>query len=102
MKWRDFYIIAAALLIAAVFLCLFPGSGGKTVTVKQNNETVYKGSLYTDKEVKLDGNTLIIKDGVCFMKSAECKNKVCVHTGKISKKGESIICLPNRIIAQIE
>ena len=36
-----------------------------------------------------------------YMSDATCKNKICVNTGKISKKGESIVCLPNKTIVEI-
>ena len=102
MKKNDFFIIGIAAVIIVLSFLLLRGKTGATVTVKQNNKTVYTGSLYEDKKINLDGNTLIIKDGYVYMKEANCKNNICVHTGKINKKGESIICLPNKVIAQIK
>ena len=102
MKKHDLFIIVAAVFIIALSFMLIKGKNGATLTVKENNKTVYVGSIYKDKNIKLQNNTLIIKDGYVYMKSANCKNNICVHTGKIHKKGESIICLPNKVIAQIE
>ena len=102
MKKHDFLIIGVAVLLIALSFLLIKGETGATVTVKENNKTVYVGSLYEDKNINLKNNTLIIKDGYVYMKSANCKNNLCVHTGKIHKKGESIICLPNKVIAQIK
>ena len=93
MKKHDLFIIAAAVFIIALSFLLIKGKNGATLTVKENNKTVYVGSIYKDKNIKLQNNTLIIKDGYVYMKSANCK---------IHKKGESIICLPNKVIAQIE
>ena len=36
------------------------------------------------------------------MKEAGRPDKLCVKQGEISKAGESIICLPNRIIVSVE
>ncbi len=102
MKKHDLIIIAAAAVIALAALFAFPAERGDTVTVQKDNKTVYTGSILTDKTLDLGSNVLVIKNGEVYMKNANCKNGVCVHTGKISKKGESIICLPNRIIARIE
>ncbi len=104
LKKGDLVIAFAVLLLIAVsfFAVFFLKKGGKTITVKQNNATVYEGKLSEDREVKLKGNTLIIKNGNAYMKCADCKNQICVLTGKISNVGESIVCLPNKVIAEIE
>ena len=80
----------------------FSQKSGKTVTVKENNKTVYSGSLYENKTIKLAGNTVEIKNGKVRVSSADCKNQICVNHKPISKKGESIICLPNKVLAEVE
>ncbi|MDD5773720.1 MAG: NusG domain II-containing protein [bacterium] len=35
------------------------------------------------------------------MLDSSCPNKICVKSGWINKRGESIICLPNRAIVKI-
>ena len=100
LKKGDIVIIITvlALIIASSALLFFGKGEGKTVTVKENNETVYKGSLYENKV----GNTVEIKDGAVTVIKADCKNQICVNHAAITKKGESIICLPNKAIAEIE
>ena len=103
MKKGDIIIIisvALALVISIAGLIIF-SQQGSTVTIKQNNEIVYSESIAKDSTVTLDGNTVIIEDGFVYMLNASCKNQVCVNTGKISKKGESIICLPNKVTVEI-
>lgn len=103
MKKGDIIIIisvALALVISIAGLIIF-SKQGSTVTIKQNNEIVYSESIGKDNTVTLDGNTVIIEDGFVYMLNASCKNQVCVNTGKISKKGESIICLPNKVTVEI-
>lgn len=103
LKKGDFIIILSVLLLALASsaLILSPESG-KTVTVKENNKTVYSGSLYENKTVKLAGNTVEIKNGKVRVSSADCKNQICVNHKPICKKGESIICLPNKVLAEVE
>lgn len=103
MKKGDIIIIISvslALVISIAGLIIF-SKQGSTVTIKQNNEIVYSESIGKDNTVTLDGNTVIIEDGFVYMLNASCKNQVCVNTGKISKKGESIICLPNKVTVEI-
>ena len=47
-------------------------------------------------------NTVIIKGGEVTVSASSCKNQVCVRHGAISKSGQSIVCLPNRLIVTIE
>ena len=44
---------------------------------------------------------LVIKDGQAYMQEADCPNQICVHHSAISHKGETIVCLPNRIIIEV-
>lgn len=104
LKKGDIFIIVSVVLafILTVVLLLCFSVRGSTVTVKQDNCIIYSESLYKNATVKLDGNIVVIKDGSAFMRDAECKNQICVNSGKISKKGESIICLPNKVTVEIK
>lgn len=102
MKKGDFIIIVAVIGICLLLFLLFPFKKGKTVTVKKDNKTVYSENLNKDNNVDLGNNTVIIKSGEVYMKEANCKNQICVHTGKISKSGESIVCLPNKVVVLIK
>ena len=62
-------------------------------------------------EVTIDGikngdgdvtNTLVIKGGVADMTSADCPDHLCVKQKAISKEGESIICLPNKVVVTVK
>ena len=33
---------------------------------------------------------------------ADCPDKLCVHQKAVSRDGESIICLPNKVVVSIE
>ena len=36
------------------------------------------------------------------MTTSDCPTQECVHTGKITRSGQSIVCLPARIVVQLE
>ena len=92
-------VFAVALLLAVVFF--FAKPEGKTLLVKADNKVIYEYPLDVDREITLEHNTAVIKDGSVFMLSADCKNQICVKSGEISKRGECIVCLPNRVILEI-
>lgn len=47
-------------------------------------------------------NHLIIQDGGVSISEASCPDKVCVHQGVIRETGQSLVCLPNKVIVTIK
>lgn len=47
-------------------------------------------------------NTLLIKNNSIAMDSANCNDALCVKQGNISKVGQTIICLPHKLIIEIK
>lgn len=92
-------LVAGLIALAAVLLC---AKDGKTVVITQNNKVIYSGSLNEDKVIDLKTNVIEIKNGTVEVKEAVCKNQICVNHKKISKKGEQIACIPNKILITVE
>ena len=44
----------------------------------------------------------MVKDGKVSVTEADCPDKVCVNTGEISKSGDTIVCLPHKLVVEIE
>lgn len=103
MKKGDFIIIAVVVMVfivsAFAFLSLDEAS---RVVIKQDNKIVYDQSIDQNATFDTGSNLVVINDGSVYIKEANCKNQDCVRHGKITKKGESIICLPNKVIVEIE
>lgn len=62
--------------------------------------------LSTDTDIRIEGeggiiNDIAIEDGCVYMKNATCPYKECVKCGKISHSGESIVCLPAKVMIVI-
>jgi len=97
------FIIAGIISVAAI--PALGGGAGATVEIKVAGELkgIYK--LDEDKEVHIEGlgsNTLEISDGKAFMTYSDCPDQYCVHHRPVSKDGESIICLPNKVVVTIK
>ena len=99
-----FIFIAAAALIAAVPL-VRSSDGAPMVRIIAQGELAGIYPLDSDNEIEIerDGhrNVVVIKDNTVHMDYSDCKNQVCVNTGKISNPGETIVCLPNYVIVEI-
>ena len=59
---------------------------------------------YTERIEFPDGsyNILTISDGYADVTEASCPDQVCVHHNHIKYSGESIVCLPNRMIVEVK
>ncbi len=105
---RGDIILILVLITASVLLFVLKDNGkdGKLLKVRVNGSEICTLSLDEDTEYEIQGfiskNILIIENGRARMKEAGCPDKLCVKQGEISKSGESIICLPNRIIVSVE
>ncbi len=100
-------ILIVVLVFVILFCFLFPlfQSGGKIAVVTVGGETVCRLPLRTDitETVTTKGgfNTVVIQKGACYISSADCRDGICIHRGRISKTGESIVCLPHQLIVEI-
>lgn len=45
---------------------------------------------------------VVMEGDIIWVEDASCPDKVCVKTGKITKPGQSIVCLPNKTVVYIE
>ena len=60
-------------------------------------------SLSKDRTIEInDTNVCEIKDGKVTMTEADCPDKLCVHQKAISTKGGTIVCLPNKVVLEID
>lgn len=105
MKKRDWLF---ALLLVAIFLILFliirGGETGEYITVSVDGKVIGSYAL-TGKEQVIeigDSNVLTIINNEGYMSNALCPDKICIERGRVSKSGEEIICMPNRVIVRVE
>lgn len=91
---------AAAILSVRMLVC---GAEAGSVTVKVDGKITGTYDLDEDREISIHNgtNTLQIKDGRAKMTEADCPDQICVHQKAISEQGESIICLPNKVVVEV-
>ena len=65
--------------------------------VELNEDT----NLDLDIDTKYGKNEVHIDNGKVHMHESDCKDKICIKMGEISLTGDSIICLPNRLMLKI-
>ncbi len=107
---NDIIFIAALLFLATVgiiYLFVFRESGDTVkVTVDGELYGVYSLSENITKDIHTgdDGeglNRLIIEDGRAHIETATCPDGICVSHPPVFRNGESIVCLPNKVVVTV-
>lgn len=100
-------ILVPLLLAAALWLFLRPHGSGEVAVVTIDGEEYGRYALSDDCTVSIESegggtNLLVIADGAAQITQANCGDHTCIRTGSISQTGQSIICLPHKVVVRIE
>lgn len=105
MKKNDLILAAAVILAACAILAFqyFGRSGGEQyVEITVDGEPYGTFSLNEDRTVRInETNHLVISGGSAVMEWADCPDQICVDHRPVSSDGESIICLPNKVVVSV-
>ena len=97
-------LLTAAGLAAAYFLS-FGQTAGDELLITVDGKVFGSYSLIEDNEIVIDRNDhtnkVTISDGKVSMSFSDCHNQDCVLHSEISRTGENIICLPNKVVLEI-
>ena len=106
-KW-DIILIAGILAVGAVLalVLLLTSKTGATVQVRVDGEIIKTFPLNVDIQYEITGseggkNLLIIENGTARVEEADCPDALCVNMGRISRGGQSIVCLPHKVVVEI-
>lgn len=107
----SFRILDGAVL--AVFLFLVAGSiylsassrEGTPVAEVESVDGRYLFPLSRDTEFSVEGPAGVcgirIQDGSVFVEHSDCREKICIAMGRISRPPGWIACLPNRVVIRV-
>lgn len=105
LKGDILLIVSLCLIIVLLFLPSFGDADEKlTAEIYHNGELVKTVSLSeTEGEEITVGNCelLIEKDGVIFVDS-DCRDRLCIKRGKLKRKGDTMACVPEKVVAVIK
>ena len=95
--------VAAVLYVSGIFS---PKDEGTTAVVYIDKEEYARLPLDEDNSITVETdegyNVIEVKDGYADCTDANCRDGLCVDQKKISRKDETIICLPHKVIIEIE
>ncbi len=110
LRKGDFLLAALLLGLAGLLSWTMTGaaSGPLVAVIEQDGETVRRieiSALADPIEVELAGEyhlTIRAENGRIRFLDADCPDRLCVHTGWLTRKGQTAVCLPGRTLVRIE
>lgn len=109
MKKKDLFLIGIFLAVGMIGFFAFKGIQRFAASDKQILKISVDGKVYGEysledkQEIKIgDTNVCQIEEnGTVSMTEADCPDHLCIKQGKIKEFGESIVCLPNKVVLEI-
>ncbi len=109
MKKFDIIIIASVIALAAVLYAsgiFSPKAEGAEAVIYVDKEEYARLPLDENTSITVNtdegSNKIVIEDGYADCVEADCRDGLCVKQKKISKKNETIVCLPHKVVVEIE
>ena len=101
-------VIIFVILLAVLILYIFNNKSdirADRMKISVNGEEIYDVSLAdcTTYELSSEYGTnkvTVASDGV-YMSYSSCKNHNCMNEGTVAYHGQTIICLPNRVVVEL-
>jgi len=98
-------LLAVSLIGIAAFYFVNATNEPLSVRVTRQGEVVVILPLSQDHTETftdaLGSNTLEISGGSAKMTAADCPDHICVKTYPISSPGETIVCLPHKLVVEV-
>jgi hypothetical protein len=99
-------VLSVALGCLASFALLERVGAGQRVVVVQGGKTLFVAPLDSKRTVSLPGplgeTRLAIDEGTVCVLNSPCPHKICMGSGSVSRAGELLACVPNRLLIRIE
>lgn len=107
-KHKNDILLILVVLILAGGVWLYTGltrEAGAEVIVSRDGEELMRLPLSENTEWVIgEGdhtNTLVISGGEAWISQASCPDHICINQGRISLDGQTIVCLPNKLVVAV-
>ena len=107
LKKKDLILILIILCVAGLTVLAHTyigGRGADKVVVKVDGVIQGTYSLSEDGRIEINDGTNVIEisNGKADMIEADCPDQLCVNQKAVSRNHENIICLPNKVVVEVE
>lgn len=112
-KWDIIIIAIVAILSFTPYGAFYLVNGrdyDKTVAEIKVDGEIYKTIDLSDNKGKKTfaiknhhgENVITVEDNKIKMEDADCPDKVCIKPGFINKPGQTLVCLPHKVVIEIK
>ena len=99
------------LFILFIGLILFlwnhvSSESGQYLFIFHDKDLIHRIPLNKNWDLDIKGDLgithIVVRNGTVWIAKSPCPQKICMHMGKIANHGQSIVCIPNRIVLVIK
>lgn len=114
MKKKDLLLIGILLLLSLLPTAYFFADGtlsrtGRTYAVIQVDGKEYKtvpldthrGTTLITVKTSAGYNTIAVQDESIGVVEADCADHICIDEGFISRPGQTVVCLPHKVLIEV-
>lgn len=108
MKKKDILLGVGILIVALILFLIMKITGsadGSQIRIMVDGVEYGVYSLDENQEidVQLESgiNRVCVYSGEVYMEEADCPDGYCINQGKISKVGQTIVCLPHKVVIEV-
>jgi hypothetical protein len=99
------YVIAVVIGLLSFSVIIFghsiTGNGAKKVVVYKDGRQCAVYALDTNCQYEIGNMVVEHNGGRVRIVSADCPRKFCSHSGWISGPGQTIVCVPNKVLIEV-
>lgn len=104
----DIAVILVILVVTAAFWLFQTRQSNKleaVITVDGKTvETIDLSAVDKKRMIELDTSPKVVvavEKGAIYFEEAECDDKLCINCGKLSRKGDTAVCLPAKTVVTV-
>ena len=108
MKPLDFILVICLMVASFMPFLLLGGAKGSShqAQLRVNSQVIKsfdlkKDQTYTYQDTDGDINKIEVRDGRIAIVYANCGDQICVRKGFINKTGQTIVCLPHKLVIEV-
>ena len=100
-KKNELIIILIIIVLLFSIMLAAPNENGESVRVYFDGQLVGTYPLEVDDSISVSGVEISIASGSAVVEYSSCPGQDCMKSKPINKAGQSIVCLPNRVIISV-
>ena len=108
MKPLDFILVICLMVVSFTPFLLLGSKGGtsRQAQLRVDSQVIKtfdltKDQIYIYQDADGDLNKIEVRDGRIAIVYANCGDQICVRKGFINKTGQTIVCLPHKLVIEV-